>query len=158
MTNSDTEFSHREVNQTFKKKFLCECAQGSKCGRKFCSFSSRVNESIHGKKNKEFFPGKHSIGSSPAVKQVVNKCKQWLLSPRQRSNVTGKLQPALCTGTILQLPTGQDSFFTARYKIQDKAAGHKQTVPLTVHRNRNGEKVWLVWALPCASLCQLTLL
>lgn len=61
VTNSDKQLSHREVNQTFKKKkkFLCECAQGSNCGRKFCSFSSRVNESIHGKKEQGvFFQGK----------------------------------------------------------------------------------------------------
>lgn len=38
-----------------KKRFLCECAQGSKWGRKCCSFSSGVNEGIDGKKNKEFF-------------------------------------------------------------------------------------------------------
>lgn len=35
--------------------FPCECAQGSKCGRKFCSFSFRVNESIHGEKEQAVF-------------------------------------------------------------------------------------------------------
>lgn len=57
MTNSDKELSHREVNQTFKKKrkFLCECAHRPKCGTKFCSFSSRVNESIHRKKGTSSF-------------------------------------------------------------------------------------------------------
>lgn len=112
--NSDKELSHREVNQTLKKNDVsCECARGSKCGRKFCSFGSRVNESIHVKKEQAslfffffFLPRKDSIGSWSTAKQVVNKCQQWLLCVRQGLNVTGRLQPGPCTGTILQIPTG----------------------------------------------------
>lgn len=54
VTNSDTVKS-RGSEPNLSKKFLCECAQGSKRGRKFCSFSSRVNESIHGKKEQGVF-------------------------------------------------------------------------------------------------------
>lgn len=133
MTNSDTGLSHREENQTFKKKksSFVNVPGDPKCGRKFCSFSSRVNESIHGKQNKEFFPGKHSIGSSPAMKQVVNKCKQRLLSLRQCWNGTGRLPAPLCAGTFLPFRTGWESFFAggARCKGWDAAGDHRPTVP-----------------------------
>lgn len=103
------------------------------------------------KRTRSFFPGKHSIGSSPAVKQVVNKCKQWLLSPRQCSNVTGRLQPALCTGAVLQFPTGWASLFSAgaRYKIRDTSVGHKQPAPLTVPHKKQGEGLVTLGAASC---------
>lgn len=99
------------------------------------------------KGTRSFFPGKDSIGSWPVAKQAVNKCKQWLLSLRQGSNVTGRLQPALCTGTTLQIPTG---FVTAgaRCKAWDTAKVSLR-VPLQSCRRAKG-KLWLVWVLPCA--------